>query len=125
MALRPQQVTLGALILIPVEPISDFDQVTPTEASTLFEVVARCQVLLRHTFRADKFNLIAAMMKDNFVHFHLIPRYANPRNLKGTTWTDGDWPTLVTFRKDGQTEEARASVLEGLRANIDLTEQRG
>jgi diadenosine tetraphosphate (Ap4A) HIT family hydrolase len=124
-ALRPQQVTLGALVLLPRRPIPDFDQVTPTEASTLFEVVAKCQGLLRHTFDADKFNLIAAMMKDNFVHFHLIPRYATPQQFGGSTWTDSDWPTLITFRKDAQAEEARASVLESLRSNLDLSEPQG
>jgi diadenosine tetraphosphate (Ap4A) HIT family hydrolase len=116
--LRPKQIALGALMLLPRQPIDDFDALRAPEAADLFHVVARCQVVLRRTFAADKFNLIAAMMKDNFVHFHLVPRYSERRELAGTAWIDSDWPGLIDFGRDVPPPEARMVVLQNLQGEF-------
>jgi diadenosine tetraphosphate (Ap4A) HIT family hydrolase len=85
-------------------------------------VVAACQRLLRTTFDADRFNLIAAMMKDNFVHFHLVPRYAQARELDGVTWQDPDWPSLIGFSRETPSATARDAVLQRLRADFAAAE---
>jgi len=113
--LRPKQITLGALVLIPNSPIDDFDAVAADEAADLFTVVARCQAVLREVFNADRFNLIAAMMKDHFVHFHLTPRYESDRHLAGMTWVDRDWPSLIDFGTDAPPPEDNIPVLDRLR----------
>src|SRR5450755_2455873 len=45
--LRPKQVTLGSLVLLPRRPIEDFDEVTEPEAGDLFRV----RFLLVHSAR--------------------------------------------------------------------------
>jgi diadenosine tetraphosphate (Ap4A) HIT family hydrolase len=110
-ALRPKQVTLGALVLLPVRPIPDFDEVDAQEAAGLFGLVGVCQRVLRDAFHPDRFNLIAAMMKDNFVHFHLVPRYAEVRDFEGVSWRDADWPALVSFAGDRPVVPGREAVL--------------
>jgi diadenosine tetraphosphate (Ap4A) HIT family hydrolase len=114
--LRPKQVTLGALVLIPDRGIDDFDGLEPDEALNFFALVARCQAVLRLSFQPDRFNLVAAMMKDPFVHFHLIPRYADTREFEGTIWTDESWPDLIDFRTAAPESPARTALLEHLRS---------
>ena len=96
--LRAKQLTLGSMILLPTEPRDDFECLTAPEAHDLFQTVARAQRVLRETFGPSRFNLIAAMMKDNFVHFHLIPRYDSTRTFGQMEWVDTDWPSMAIFR---------------------------
>jgi diadenosine tetraphosphate (Ap4A) HIT family hydrolase len=121
-ALRPKQVTLGAVVLIPNRAIDDFSGIAPEEAADFFSLVAQCQAGIRRAFHADRFNLIAAMMKDPFVHFHLIPRYKEPRDFGGTIWTDESWPELIDFGNSEPQLSAREGVLEDLRAAFSHSE---
>jgi len=43
-------------------------------------------------FDYRKINYLALMMVDPHVHFHVIPRYSEPRTFDGATWTDATWP---------------------------------
>lgn len=113
--LRPKQVTLGALVLLPRRGVDDFDALDPEEATDFFRLVARCQTVLRLAFRPDRFNVVAAMMKDPFVHFHLIPRYADTREFAGVTWSDESWPDLIDFRAAAPDSPNRAALLDHLR----------
>jgi diadenosine tetraphosphate (Ap4A) HIT family hydrolase len=53
----------------------------------------KCRLL----FGAEKFNYVAAMMRDNFVHFHAFPRYSKPVSRYGIEWKDDRWPRLLQF----------------------------
>jgi diadenosine tetraphosphate (Ap4A) HIT family hydrolase len=103
--LRVKQITLGSLVLLPLEPIEDFGSADAEEPADLFGTISKCQAALGSVFAPDRYNLIAAMMKDPFVHFHLIPRYQSERSFAGQKWTDSEWPQLISFR-DVQTDEA-------------------
>ena len=108
--LRVKQITLGSLVLLPVDPIEDFDAATPDVAADFFRTVALSQSVLKKSFAPDRYNVIAAMMKDAFVHFHLIPRYSTEREFANETWTDSDWPQLIAFR-DVDTDRATRKLL--------------
>ena len=114
--LRSRQITLGALVLIPATRVADFGDLTPNQASDLFGLVATCQGLLRSSFQADRFNLVAAMMKDPFVHFHLIPRYEATRSFAQAVWSDDDWPALVSFSREPHPSGLNGAVLTKLRS---------
>lgn len=114
--LRPRQVTLGALVLLPKRFVPDYSDLSADEAADLFPLVTACQRVVRNVFQADKFNLIAAMMKDPFLHFHLIPRYESSRDFAGVTWTDQDWPGLVSFSRSPASVDANDAVLDALKA---------
>jgi diadenosine tetraphosphate (Ap4A) HIT family hydrolase len=113
--LRPTQVTLGSMILLPNRPVEDFGHIEPPMASELFQSIDTAQSVLRAVFNPDKFNLIAAMMKDPFVHFHLIPRYSTPRKFSGYEWTDDAWPALVAFGKANVPPFAEDELIDVLR----------
>lgn len=69
------------------------------EVCHLFE--ERCKDL----WGAVKFNYHANMMKENFVHFHAIPRYGKKIEKYNTVWIDKEWPTGVAMYKTEVSEE--------------------
>lgn len=44
------------------------------------------------TFGASKINYVMLMMVDPLLHFHILPRYKEERELFGETWADAAWP---------------------------------
>ena len=41
---------------------------------------------------------MALMMVDPQVHFHVLPRYAEPQAFDGTTFADPGWPALPDMK---------------------------
>ena len=54
--------------------------------------------MARTDLGADRVNVVAAMMKDPFVHFHFFPRFESAVNLFGQSWVDEDWPRAIVLR---------------------------
>jgi len=77
--LRPEQVTLGSLVLISREPVEAFGD-------------AKIEGVLRQMVDYQKINYLMLMMVDNDVHFHIIPRYDGFRKYHGMTFEDAGWP---------------------------------
>jgi diadenosine tetraphosphate (Ap4A) HIT family hydrolase len=88
---RRKQVTLGALVLISARHVEALSALAPAEAAELPEVAAALEARLRRTFAPDKINYLALMMVDPHLHFHVLPRYAQPRTVAGHTFTDPSW----------------------------------
>lgn len=93
--LRKRQVTIGAVIVVLRREVPSFSMVTPEEFSELSEVFSWYEEITRSLYGAEKFNYIAAMMKDNFVHFHAFPRYSNTIIKYGVKWKDAYWPGAI------------------------------
>lgn len=90
--LRPQQATLGALVLACTEPAKSFAGVSRDGCAELARATADIERVLREAFAFDKINYLMLMMVDPDVHFHVLPRYAEPRDLDGITFEDPGWP---------------------------------
>ena len=91
-ALRPAQPTLGSLVVIckqPVQAFSDVDQAGFAEFGLVVHAVER---MLRRVVDYDKINWLMLMMVDPDVHFHAIPRHADPRMIAGLEKADAGWP---------------------------------
>ena len=73
--LRPDQVTLGALIIAHKEDLDSFSKINPSSYLELKDVFFDVERLLKNTFKYKKINYLALMMIDKYVHFHVIPRY--------------------------------------------------
>ncbi|WP_029014136.1 HIT family protein [Niveispirillum irakense] len=89
---RPQQPTLGSLVLVCREPVTAFGQVSPAAFAALQPVVTRLEAVLRRFVDYQKINYLMLMMVDPDVHFHVIPRYQGERDFQGTVFTDAGWP---------------------------------
>ncbi|MGQ9367802.1 HIT family protein [Azospirillum sp. ST 5-10] len=89
---RPQQVTLGSLVLACREPVTSFGAVSPAAFADLQAVVARIEATLAAFVCYDKINYLMLMMVDPDVHFHVIPRYQGVRRFEGLEVPDAGWP---------------------------------
>lgn len=90
--LRPEQVTLGALVLISREPVGAFGDVSADGFAGLKPVINKIEGILRDMVDYQKINYLMLMMVDNDVHFHVIPRYDGSRTFDGMTVDDTGWP---------------------------------
>ncbi len=114
---RPQQVTLGSLVLACKEPATAFSDVSPTGMAELPAMIKGIESRLRDAFAYDKINYLMLMMVDPEVHFHVIPRYAAPRSFGGIEFRDAGWPrTPELGSPTAMSEDAFRELVTTLRA---------
>ena len=114
--LRPQQVTLGSLVLVCKEEATAFAEVSAAGFTELRKAVAIVERALSAAFAFDRINYLMLRMVDPHVHFHVLPRYAGPRQLAGTTFADSAWPGPPDLKAVADmTEDARSHLFVFLR----------
>ncbi|MCL6730547.1 HIT family protein [Sphingomonas hankyongi] len=92
--LRPAQVTLGSLVLAAKSDATAFSQI-PVEAFTeQADAVRRIEQVLAGFCSYERLNYLMLMMVDPNVHFHVIPRYSEPRQWNGLEFADAGWPGM-------------------------------
>ncbi|MDV6342876.1 HIT family protein [Nitrosomonas sp. Is24] len=104
--LRPAQATLGALILAAHEPAQAFSQLSPASFAELHTVTGQIESALAKAFHYDKINYLMLMMVDPDVHFHVIPRYAQPKPFAGMEFIDAGWPAMPSLGQVNTTDAA-------------------
>lgn len=92
--LREPQATLGSLILCAKSPATEFSALPQDAHSEMGQVVREIEHALKAAFSYEKINYLMLMMVDPNVHFHVIPRYSEPRSACGLTIPDPGWPAL-------------------------------
>jgi diadenosine tetraphosphate (Ap4A) HIT family hydrolase len=92
LSLRPQQSTLGSMVISLKRDCKYLGELTKNETEELAEVCAKTEKLIKQCFNNDKINYLALMMVDEQVHFHVIPRYAKAREFAGVEFLDKNWP---------------------------------
>jgi len=90
--LRPQQVTVGSLVLACKGAAASMAEVAAEAYAELQMVTGDLQSALKSSFDYDKINYLLLMMVDPQVHFHVIPRYGSTRELAGRAYADPFWP---------------------------------
>jgi len=114
--LRPQQVTLGSLILACKEPTTAFSEIGSGAFEELGRAVDDIETCLRDAFAYDKINYLMLMMVDPHVHFHVLPRYSEPRSFAGMAFGDAGWPAAPDLKAVNEiTAEQRAELIGHLR----------
>lgn len=96
-SLRPQQPTLGSLILTLNRKCESLSQITIDEGRDLSIAFLAIEKMLNATFKPDKINYLALMMVDNQVHFHVIPRYCKKVIFEDKDYTDSSWPGIPSL----------------------------
>jgi len=89
---RPQQVTLGALILAARSDATAFHELPEAAFAEMAGVIGDIETALTQLAGYDKINYLMLMMVDPHVHFHVIPRYANPGRFADIEFPDPGWP---------------------------------
>jgi diadenosine tetraphosphate (Ap4A) HIT family hydrolase len=90
--LRRQQVTAGSMVLAAKHGAERLPELPPEAFSEMRRASADLEQALRETFAFEKINYLLLMMVDRQVHFHVIPRYAGPRDAVGIAFEDRGWP---------------------------------
>lgn len=91
-SLRPQQPTLGSLVLSAKRDCSVLSELNKDETEELSVVFKLIERVLKQVFNYDKINYLALMMIDSQVHFHIIPRYSIPKVFCNIEYFDKTWP---------------------------------
>lgn len=91
-SLRPQQPTIGSLILSLSRKCAAFSELTEQEAIDLGKAFKLIEGMLKNTFNPQKINYLALMMVDNQVHYHVLPRYENVIEINDKAFSDKCWP---------------------------------
>ncbi|HWT13461.1 MAG TPA: HIT family protein [Allosphingosinicella sp.] len=92
--LRPDQPTLGSLVIASVSEARRLSELPPAAFAELGRVIADTEPALLGAVRYDKLNYLMLMMVDPHVHWHVIPRYAGERETEGIRIRDSGWPKI-------------------------------
>lgn len=109
--LRPDQVTLGSLVLVCKEPVQAFSKLSQQAFAELGVMTGHIERSLQKAFVFDKINYLMLMMVDPDVHFHVIPRYAQERCFGETIFIDPGWPNLPDLSRVNDVDDANRDIL--------------
>lgn len=116
--LRPQQVTLGSMVLICREKATAFSQISTNAFRELPETIREIETSLLRAFGYSKINYLMLMMVDPEVHFHVIPRYDTPRLFSQQQFLDHGWPGAPLLKNSNEiSEEVYQEILSHLKKN--------
>jgi diadenosine tetraphosphate (Ap4A) HIT family hydrolase len=89
---RPGQVTLGSLVLAAKSDATAYRELPPEAFAEQAVVIAAVETGLAAFCQYERINYLMLMMVDPHVHFHVIPRYSEPRQWNGLEFADQGWP---------------------------------
>ena len=100
--LRPEQVTLGSLVLICKNDVTRYSEISNKAFQEYPRIIKAIENTLFELFEYDKLNYLMLMMVDPNVHFHVIPRYAESKVFNGSVFNDFGWPGIPELSKHNQ-----------------------
>ncbi len=89
---RPAQVTLGSLVLAAKSDATAYRRLPREAFAEQADAVAAIENGLAAFCQYERINYLMLMMVDPHVHFHVIPRYSEPRRWNGLELPDQGWP---------------------------------
>jgi diadenosine tetraphosphate (Ap4A) HIT family hydrolase len=89
---RPDQVTLGSLVLAAKSDVAAYGALPPEAFAEQGKIVAAVEAALRAFVDYEKINYLMLMMVDPNPHFHVLPRYSTTRTWNGIEFPDAGWP---------------------------------
>jgi diadenosine tetraphosphate (Ap4A) HIT family hydrolase len=108
---RPQQPTLGSLVLVCKDAAQAFSEISAEAFADLQVAVRGIERLLAAVTSYEKINYLMLMMVDRDVHFHVIPRYSGAREHDGMSFPDAGWPGQPNLASNVALGEEEAAAL--------------
>lgn len=90
--LRPAQVTLGSLMLAAKSDATAYSDLPRAAFAEQADAIDAIEHALGRFCQYERLNYLMLMMVDPNVHFHVIPRYSEPRAWSGLDFPDAGWP---------------------------------
>ena len=112
--IRPQQATLGAMILLAHGPALAFSDLPDGAHAELAKITRDIETTVSR-FGNQKINYLMLMMVDPHVHFHVIPRYASSVVFDNISFSDSGWPGIPDLTSAPTESDAAARVRAALR----------
>lgn len=111
--LRPEQPTLGSLVLAAKSDAEAFSGLPPAAFAELAGIVGDIERVLRGAVDPARINYLMLMMVDRHVHFHVIPRYEGLREAAGVAVRDAGWPKMPALGEAVGLDPAQVTALGG------------
>jgi len=111
--LRPEQPTLGSLILAAKSEAEAFGELPGDAMVELATVIPALEGALRAAVGYAKINYLMLMMVDRHVHFHVVPRYDGAREAEGVSVADKGWPKAPALGEAVALEADQIAALVG------------
>ena len=89
---RPAQVTLGSLVLAARSDATAYGALPRAAFAEQAHAVGAIEEALQRFTGYKRINYLMLMMVDRQVHFHVIPRYSQPRRWNDVEFPDAGWP---------------------------------
>jgi diadenosine tetraphosphate (Ap4A) HIT family hydrolase len=109
--LRSDQVTLGSLVLIEKSFKTKYSEISDSSFKEFGDIVKKIEPLLNKLFSYEKINYMMLMMRDDEVHYHIIPRYSKIKNFNSIEFIDSGWPALPDMTFVNPLDSETASIL--------------
>jgi glycerol-3-phosphate cytidylyltransferase len=103
--LRQEQITLGSMVLVCKESVTEFSKLSTESFLEYTKIIPEIESQLKTLFCYDKINHLMLMMIDPHVHFHIIPRYSNPKEFNKNRFYDNGWPLFPDFSSVSKLKE--------------------
>jgi diadenosine tetraphosphate (Ap4A) HIT family hydrolase len=117
--LRPAQVTLGSLVLAAKSNATAYSALPGEAFLEQAAVVTLVERALADFVGYERLNYLMLMMVDPNVHFHVIPRYSEPRRWNGLDFPDRGWPGPPELSSAvGLSDDQIAALVDKLLANF-------
>ncbi len=112
---REGTTTLGNCIFICNRECPTFSDLTSEEMQEFPELCKWYETKIKKLYGAVKFNYLAMMMHEEFVHFHVIPRYDKEIGMYGRVWVDEEWPKGTKMPKIDIEENIKKLIIDDLK----------
>ena len=117
--LRPQQITLGSLILAAKSESTAFADLPRAAFVELATVIPEIEHSLQRFNPYNKINYLMLMMVDPHVHLHVIPRYAGSQVFDDIEFPDKGWPGQADLKSAPElTDKLRKNLLWTLQLSL-------
>lgn len=121
---RERMTTLGNCIFASNRRCPHMGQLKPEEMAEFATLARWYERKIKKLYGASRFNYVAFMMYDKFVHFHVIPRYEKPVLKYGIVWEDLDWPKMCKMKNTWIDQELQFKIIDDLRDEKDKAKLR-
>ena len=118
--LRPNQTTLGSLVLVCNEDVKDLSAVSDVAMTEFTYVVRDIEKRMKVLFGYNKMNYLMLMMVDPEVHYHIIPRYSSSRIFDEFEFQDFSWPNPPALSRINEiTSDTKERLVEYIREGFE------
>ncbi|MEZ9819526.1 adenylyltransferase/cytidyltransferase family protein [Shewanella sp. 10N.286.45.A1] len=98
--LRPEQPTLGSMVLVCKEGVHRYSGISEEAAIEQKKIIDDIEGVMKDRFDCNKLNYLMLMMVDPAVHYHVIPRYEYPVEFCNQEFNDEKWPAAPSLVDD-------------------------